>query len=211
MGGLYTEVLGLDPERLWVTVHETDDEAEAIWRDAVGAAPERIQRLGEDNFWRMADTGPCGPSSEIFWDLGPTTAPSGGAKGRRRGPVRRDLEPRVHAVRRAAGRRARPAAEAERRHGRGPRAQPRVLQGVDSVWDIDVFRPLIETAERLTGVEYQGFPGGDADVSLRILAEHARTMTFLVTDGVVPSNEERGYVLRRIIRARCATRTASGA
>ena len=75
-----------------------------------------------------------------------------------------------------------------------------VLQGVDSIWDIDVFRPLIAAAERATGVTYQGFPGGDSDVSLRILAEHGRTMTFLVTDGVVPSNVERGYVLRRIIR-----------
>ena len=70
-----TGVLGLDPDRLWVTVHDTDDEAEAIWRDTVGLRPERIQRMGEANFWRMADTGPCGPSSEIFWDLGPDAGP----------------------------------------------------------------------------------------------------------------------------------------
>ena len=75
-----------------------------------------------------------------------------------------------------------------------------VLQGAQSIWDIDVFQPLIAAAEQVTGVTYQGFPGGDSDISLRILAEHARTTTFLVADGVVPSNEERGYVLRRIIR-----------
>ncbi len=74
----YTGVLQLDPARLWVTVHEDDDEAEAIWRDRVGFPAERIQRLGDDNFWRMGDTGPCGPSSEIFWDLGPEFGPDGG-------------------------------------------------------------------------------------------------------------------------------------
>ena len=76
----YTEVLGLDPDRLWVTVHDSDDEAEAIWRDTVGVPAERIQRLGDDNFWRMADTGPCGPSSEIFWDLGPEFGADGGPR-----------------------------------------------------------------------------------------------------------------------------------
>src|SRR6187455_968533 len=78
---LYTDVLGLDPERLWVTVHTTDDEAEEIWRDVVGVPAERIQRLGDDNFWRMADTGPCGPCSEIFWDLGPEHGAEGGPAG----------------------------------------------------------------------------------------------------------------------------------
>src|SRR5215475_12249286 len=75
---LYTDVLGLDASRLWITVHESDDEAESIWRDRVGVAPERIQRLGADNFWSMAETGPCGPSSEIFWDLGPEYGAEGG-------------------------------------------------------------------------------------------------------------------------------------
>src|SRR6201747_1098399 len=77
---LYTDVLGLDPERLWITVHESDDEAEAIWRDTIGVPQARIQRLGDDNFWRMGDTGPCGPSSEIFWDLGPEFGAEGGPK-----------------------------------------------------------------------------------------------------------------------------------
>ena len=197
---LYTEVLGLDRERLWVTVHESDDEAEAIWRDTVGVPPARIQRLGDDNFWRMADTGPCGPSSEIFWDLGPAFGPDGGPKdgGEDRYVeiwnlvfVTFDAQPDGTLV---------PLPRPSIDTGAGLERNLAVLQGAESIWDIDVFQPLIAAAERATGVTYQGFPGGDADVSLRILAEHARTMTFLVTDGVVPSNVERGYVLRRIIR-----------
>src|SRR5581483_11823727 len=197
---LYTDVLGLDPSRLWVTVHDSDDDAEAIWRDVVGMPAERIQRMGDDNFWRMADTGPCGPSSEIFWDLGPGFGAEGGPA---RGAADRyveiwnlvfmqyDQRPDGSLV-------PLPAPSVDT--GAGLERNLAVLQGADSIWDIDVFRPLIAAAERVTGVSYGGFPGSAADVSLRILAEHARTMTFLVADGVVPSNEERGYVLRRIIR-----------
>ncbi len=197
---LYTEVLGLDRERMWITVHESDDEAEAIWRDRVGVPQARIQRLGDDNFWRMADTGPCGPSSEIFWDLGPGFGAEGGPKdgGEDRYVeiwnlvfVQFDAQPDGTLV---------PLPKPSIDTGAGLERNLAVLQGAESIWDIDVFRPLIAAAERVTGVEYHGFPGGDADVSLRILAEHARTMTFLVSDGVVPSNVERGYVLRRIIR-----------
>jgi len=197
---LYTDVLGLDPNRLWVTVHVSDDEAESIWRDTVGVAAERIQRLDEDNFWRMGDVGPCGPSSEIFWDLGPAFGADGGPA---HGGADRfveiwnlvfmqfDAQPDGSLV-------ALPKPSVDT--GAGLERNLAVLQGVDSVWDIDVFRPMIAAAERVTGKTYGGFPGGPADVSLRILAEHGRTMTFVVNDGVVPSNEERGYVLRRIIR-----------
>jgi alanyl-tRNA synthetase len=196
---LYTEVFGLDTERLWVTVHTTDDEAEGIWREVVGVPAERIQRLGDDNFWRMADTGPCGPSSEIFWDLGPEYGPDGGpAKNEDRYVeiwnlvfMQFDAKPDGELV-------PLPAPSVDT--GAGLERNLAVLQGAESVWDIDVFRPLIGAAEAVTGIQYGGFPGTERDVSLRILAEHGRTMTFLVTDGVVPSNEERGYVLRRIIR-----------
>jgi alanyl-tRNA synthetase len=196
---LYTEVLGLDPGRLWVTVHTTDDEAERIWRETVGLAPERIQRLGDDNFWRMADTGPCGPSSEIFWDLGEGHGPATGPAGNEDRYVeiwnlvfmQYDAKPDGELV-------PLPAPSVDT--GAGLERNLAVLQDAASVWDIDVFRPLIAAAEAVTGVRYGTFPGTPSDVSLRILAEHGRTMTFLVADGVVPSNEDRGYVLRRIIR-----------
>jgi alanyl-tRNA synthetase len=198
---LYTEVFGLDPERLWITVHESDDEAEAIWRDDIGVPQARIQRLGDvENFWTMGDTGPCGPSSEIFWDLGPEFGADGGPKdgGEDRYVeiwnlvfMTYDAQPDGTLV---------PLPKPSVDTGAGLERNLAVLQGVESIWEIDVLRPLIAAAEQATGVTYTGFPGGDSDVSLRILAEHGRAMTFLVADGVVPSNVERGYVLRRIIR-----------
>jgi alanyl-tRNA synthetase len=195
---LVTDRFGLDPERLWVTVHESDDDAEQIWRDVVGISPERIQRLGEDNFWRMAETGPCGPCTEIFYDLGAEHGPEGGPA---RGGENRFFEfwntVFMQYDQRADGTRVDlPAPSVD--CGVGLERTLMLLQGHTSIWEIDLFRPLIETAERVTDTRY----GGDSedDVSLRILAEHGRTMTFLVSDGVVPSNEERGYVLRRIIR-----------
>ena len=197
---LITEVFGLDPDRLWVTVHENDHEAAAIWRDTVGVSPERIQRLGDGpNFWRMADTGPCGPNSEIFWDLGPAHGPGGGPA------VNEDRFVEIWNLvfmqfdERADGELV-PLPAPSIDTGAGFERCLALLQGVETVWDTDVMRPLIAAAEQVTGVTYGTFPGTDRDVSLRILAEHGRTMTMVVGDGIVPSNEERGYVLRRIIR-----------
>jgi alanyl-tRNA synthetase len=199
---LVTEVLGLDPDRLWVTVHVSDDDAARIWRDDVGVAADRIQRLDADNFWRMADTGPCGPCTEIFYDLGPEHGPDGGPAS---GGEDRFFEfwntVFMQYDQRADGTRVDlPAPSVD--CGVGLERTLMLLQGHSSIFDIDVLRPLIATAERVTGARYRTDAEADAeaDVSLRILAEHARTMTFLVSDGVVPSNEERGYVLRRIIR-----------
>ena len=147
----------------------------------------------------MADTGPCGPSSEIFWDLGSEFGIDGGPAVSEDRFVeiwnlvfmQYDAQPDGTMV-------PLPAPSVDT--GAGLERNLAVLQGVDSVWDIDLFRPLLAAAESVTGAQYGSFPGNETDVSLRILAEHARTMTFLVADGVVPSNEERGYVLRRIIR-----------
>jgi alanyl-tRNA synthetase len=197
---LYTDVLGLDPDRLWVSVHDTDDDAAQIWHRDVGLPLDRIQRMGDaTNLWDMADTGPCGYSSEIFWDLGPEHGPDGGPAVSEDRFVeiwnlvfmQFDAKPDGTKV-------PLPAPSVDT--GAGLERNLAVLQGVNSVWDIDIFRPLIAAAEQVTGATYAGFPGTESDVSLRILAEHARTMTFLVADGVVPSNEARGYVVRRIIR-----------
>ena len=193
-----TGVIGLDPERLWVTVHLSDDEAEAIWRDEVGVAADRIQRLGEDNYWRMADVGPCGPCSEIFWDKGPAYGPGGGPA---HGGEERFVEvwnlvfmqfegtPDGEEV---------PLPKPSIDTGMGLERTVAVLQGVDSVWETDEFIALLDAAQRLSGAK---LGESDAcDVSLRILADHARSTSLLVSDGVFPSNEDRGYVLRRIIR-----------
>ena len=196
---LVTDVFGLDPERLWVTVHETDDEAATIWRDVVGVSEERIQRLGDDtNLWKMAETGPCGYNSEIFVDLMPDAGPGGGPAADEDRYVELWNLVFMQFDQRADGKVPLPSPCIDT--GAGFERCLAILQGADTVWDTDIMRPLIAAAERVTGVRYGGFPGTEQDVSLRILAEHGRTMTFLVADGVVPSNEERGYVLRRIIR-----------
>ena len=193
-----TEVLELDRERLWVTVHTSDDDAEAIWRDDVGLPAARIQRLDADNFWQMADTGPCGPSSEIFWDLGPEHGAEGGPA---HGSEDRYIEiwnlVFMQFDQQADGTRV-PLPKPSIDTGAGLERMLFVLEGETSIFDTALFRPLIGAAEQVTGHTYG--EGGEVDVSLRILAEHGRTMTFLVSDGVIPSNEERGYVLRRIIR-----------
>jgi alanyl-tRNA synthetase len=193
----YVGVLKLDPDRLWVTVHEEDDEAEQIWRDRVGFPVERIQRLGEDNFWRMGDTGPCGPSSEIFWDLGAEFGPDGGPATEADRYIeiwnlvfmQFDQQPDGTRV---------PLPKPSIDTGAGLERNLMVVQDKTSIWDIDVFVPLRAAAERVTGA--RSGSNEATDVSLRIIAEHARAMTFMVSDGVRPSNQERGYVLRRIIR-----------
>jgi alanyl-tRNA synthetase len=193
-----TTHLGLDPERVWVTVHVSDDEAEAIWRDEVGVPAERIQRLDEDNYWRMADTGPCGPCSEIFWDKGPEFGADGG-------PAHGDAERFIEIwnlvfmqFEQHEDGSMTPLPKPSIDTGAGLERILSVLQGVDSVWETDEFVRLITTIGELSGVA----PGSDprSDVSQRILADHIRSSAFLIGDGVFPSNEDRGYVLRRIIR-----------
>ncbi|MCY4068003.1 MAG: alanine--tRNA ligase [Acidimicrobiaceae bacterium] len=193
-----TGVLGMDPDRLWVTVHHSDDEAAAIWRDQVGVPAERIQRLGDDNYWRMADVGPCGPCSEIFWDKGPEYGPGGGpAEGGEDRFVEvwnlvfMQFESTPEGV-------EVPLPKPSIDTGLGLERTVAVLQGVDSVFQTDEFVALLDAAQRLTGARLGESEAGD--VSLRILADHARSTAFLVSDGVFPSNEDRGYVLRRILR-----------
>ena len=193
-----TNHLGLDPGRLWVTVHLSDDEAAAIWEDEVGIPAERIQRLDEENYWKMADTGPCGPCSEIFWDRGPEFGDDGG-------PAHGDEERFIEIwnlvfmqFEQHEDGSMTPLPTPCIDTGLGLERVLSVLQGVESVWDTDEFVRLLAIIGDLVGVAY---PSGDrTDVSMRILADHARSSSFLISDGVFPSNEDRGYVLRRIIR-----------
>jgi alanyl-tRNA synthetase len=193
-----TETLGLDPDRLWVTVHISDDNAAAIWHDAVGLPAERIQRLDEDNFWRMADTGPCGPCSEIFWDKGPAYGAEGGPA---HGGAERFVEiwnlVFMQFEQLADGSQV-PLPKQSIDTGAGLERILSVLQDVDSVWDTGEFQHLLGVASRLAGAPYGSDPR--SDVSMRILADHARSTAFLINDGVFPSNNDRGYVLRRIMR-----------
>ncbi|MEQ8719264.1 MAG: alanine--tRNA ligase [Acidimicrobiales bacterium] len=193
-----TEVLGFDVDRLWVTVHLSDDEAAEIWIDEVGLAPQRLQRLDEDNYWRMADTGPNGPSSEIFYDKGPAFGHDGGPAegGHERFLEFWNLVFMQFDARPDGTQEPLPAPSIDT--GAGLERILTLVQGVDSVFEIDEMARLVDKAAELSGTPLGR--ADESDVSLRILAEHARTMTFLIADGVVPSNEERGYVLRRIMR-----------
>lgn len=196
---LVTEDFGLDPERLWFTVHETDDEAAEIWIDRVGVPAGRVQRLGKDNFWQMGIPGPCGPSSEIFWDKGAEFGADGGPSGG--GEDRfveiwnlvfmQNIQDEPYNVIGEL-----PAKNIDT--GMGLERMAAVLQGVDSVFEIDSIRHVLRAGEEHTGLTYLDNP--KTDVSLRILADHGRTVTFLIGDGVVPSNEGRGHVLRRVLR-----------
>ncbi len=196
-----TETIGIPTEKLWVTVYETDDDAYSIWVNEIGVPEERVIRIGDkpgggsDNFWQMGDTGPCGPSTEIFYDHGPSVA--GGLPGTPEEDGDRYIEiwnlvfmqydrdekgvltPLPH-----------PSVDT----GMGLERLSAVLQGVHSNYEIDLFRDLIQAAARTVGTK-------DLEsASLRVIADHIRSIAFLINDGVMPGNEGRGYVLRRVIR-----------
>ena len=190
-----TEVLGLPEERLWVTVHVSDDEAADIWLKEMGVSAERFSRLDEDNFWQMGDTGPCGPCSEIFYDHGE------GVPGGPPGSENDDLDRYIEIwnlvfmqYERSADGTMEPLPKPSIDTGMGLERIAAVMQGVHSNYEIDLFQALLKAAAELTNtsdLEHK---------SLRVIADHIRSCSFLVVDGVLPSNEGRGYVLRRIIR-----------
>ncbi|GAA3645375.1 alanine--tRNA ligase [Microbacterium marinilacus] len=196
--------LGFDERDLWVTVYETDDEAEAIWRDVIGLKPERIQRLGRaDNYWNTGQPGPGGPDSEIFFDRGPAYGQDGGpaADDTRfleiwnlvfmqdfieniRGKTEFDIVGEL------------PMKNIDT--GMGLERVAFLKQGVENMYETDQVRPVLDRASELTGRRY----GADAedDVRFRIVADHVRSSLMLLSDGVTPSNEGRGYILRRLMR-----------
>ena len=201
---LLTQVWKLPPEKLWVTVYHTDDEAYEHWAKDVGVPKERIVRIGDkpggqrfqsDNFWQMADTGPCGPCSEIFYDHGPQVP--GGPPGSPEADGDRYIEiwnlVFMQFDRSADGvlnALPKPCVDT----GMGLERVTAVLQHVHSNYEIDLFQKLIEAAAEVTHAKDKSSP------SLRVIVDHIRACSFLITDGVLPSNEGRGYVLRRIIR-----------
>ncbi|MBB5935606.1 alanine--tRNA ligase [Streptomyces zagrosensis] len=195
---------GLEPEKLWITVYEHDDEAERIWREVVGVPSERIQRLGMGpNYWSMGVPGPCGPCSEINYDRGPEFGPEGGpavnderyveiwnlvfmqyergpGTGKEDFPILGEL----------------PSKNIDT--GLGLERLAMILQGVHNMYETDTLRVVMDQATALTGVAYGA--AQESDVALRVVGDHIRTSVMLIGDGVTPGNEGRGYVLRRIMR-----------
>jgi alanyl-tRNA synthetase len=195
---------GFDPQRLWVTVYEDDDQAEQIWHEVVGVPRDRIQRRGMlDNYWSMGVPGPCGPCSEIYYDRGPEYGVEGGpiadenrylevwnlvfmqfargdGPGKEGYPILGEL----------------PAKNIDT--GMGLERMAAILQGVDNIYEIDTTKGILDTACAIAGVTYG--ENDNHDILLRVVADHSRTCVFLISDGVVPGNEGRGYVLRRLMR-----------
>ena len=201
---LLTEVYRLPADKLWVTVYHDDDEAYRVWADEIRVPAERIVRIGDkpggkpfesDNFWSMGDTGPCGPCSEVFYDHGPAVA--GGPPGSPDEDGDRYIEIWnlvFMQYNRSADGTLTPLPAPSVDTGMGLERLAAVLQGVHSNYDIDLFRHLLRAAAKVTGC-------ADLDnSSLKVLADHIRSTAFLITDGVLPANEGRGYVLRRIMR-----------
>ncbi len=201
-----TDVLGLPAEKLWVTVHHTDKDAEAIWRDEMALDMSRFSRLGEDNFWSMGDTGPCGTSTEIFFDHGEDVW--GGPPGSEKEEGDRYIEiwnlVFMEFNRDTSGEQTRlpnPSIDT----GMGLERIAAIMQGVHSNYEIDLFQNLLKAAAAIIGTD-------DLQAkSLRVVADHIRSCSFLISDGVLPSNEGRGYVLRRILRRAIRHGTKLGA
>ncbi|MBE3590324.1 MAG: alanine--tRNA ligase [Firmicutes bacterium] len=198
---LVTGVFGLPKESLWATVYREDDEAARLWQEIAGLPEERIVRLGEkDNFWAMGDTGPCGPCSEILVDRGARYACDAPVCGIGRCDCDRWLEIWnlvFMQYERSADGTLTPLPKPSVDTGMGLERIASVLQGVDTNWDTDLFQPLLRRVEQLSGRSYDRGPDG---FPFRVIADHARACTFLIADGVLPSNEGRGHVLRRILR-----------
>ncbi|MCO6431464.1 MAG: alanine--tRNA ligase [Deltaproteobacteria bacterium] len=207
-----TEVLGVEKGRLWVTVFEKDDEAEQLWRDLTDVAPDKILRMGEkDNFWAMGETGPCGPCSEIHYYLGDDAS-----KQSKEGFLADDgsyLEIWnlvFMQFDRSADGTMKPLPKPSVDTGMGLERITAVLQGVKSNYDCDLLRPVISKCEQLSGFKYDGSsykqrdlksdPDYARDVAMRVIADHSRSIAFLIADGVMPGSDGRGYVLRRLIR-----------
>ncbi|KAA8745016.1 alanine--tRNA ligase [Corynebacterium tuscaniense] len=194
----------LDPERLWVTVFTQDDEAAQIWEKKIGVPAERIQRMGmEDNFWSMGVPGPCGPCSEIYYDRGPE-------HGKEGGPIADDNRYMeiwnlvfMESIRGEGDKKGgfEILGELPNKNidtGLGIERLACILQGVDNVYETDLLAPVITSAENLTGTKYGG--SHESDVRFRVIADHSRTAMMIILDGVTPSNEGRGYILRRLLR-----------
>jgi alanyl-tRNA synthetase len=196
-----TDKMGLPKDKLWITIYQDDDEAFEIWNKTMGVPAERIVRMGMDsNFWMMGETGPCGPCSEILYDQGPDVG-----CGRPECSVQCDCDRHLELWNHVFTQFDRdkdgnfnPLPKPNIDTGMGLERLTAVIQGVRSNYDSDLFMPIIRFMEKISGKTYGANP--DSDVSIRVIADHSRAVTFLIGDGCLPSNEGRGYVVRRILR-----------
>ncbi|MDH3255063.1 MAG: alanine--tRNA ligase, partial [Acidobacteriota bacterium] len=196
---LVTDVWGIPAERLHVTVFEDDDEADRLWRHVAGMPAERIRRCGaKDNFWAMGETGPCGPCSEIFVDLRPGEPEVDWEKGSEDGRYLEIWNLVFMQFDRGENGELTPLPNPSIDTGAGLERVAATLQGLESNYDSDLFRPILHAAAALAGTDYG--VDRERDVDLRVIADHLRAIAFLLADGVIPSNEGRGYVLRRLLR-----------
>jgi alanyl-tRNA synthetase len=186
----------LPPERLWITVFQDDDEAFRIWQDKIGIPETKIIRLGaKDNFWQMGDTGPCGPCSEIHYDRGPEFGTAGFSDGNRRYVEIWNLVFMQYFRNEAGSLLPLPAPAIDT--GMGMERLAAILQNVPSNYQTDLFKPIIEFTAALAGIDPHF---SEAQVDLKVIADHVRALTFLIADGIMPANDGRGYVLRRLLR-----------
>jgi alanyl-tRNA synthetase len=196
---LVTRVWGLPPDRLTATVYEEDDEARDLWLRLSTLPPERVLRCGKaDNFWAMGETGPCGPCSEIFVDLHPELPRVSWEEGTESGRYLEIWNLVFMQYERDAGGELTPLPNPSIDTGAGLERVSAVLQGVSSNYDTDLFQPILRAAAEMAKAKYGEDP--EKDTSLRVIADHLRAVTFLLADGVIPGNEGRGYVLRRVLR-----------
>ena len=196
---LVTRVWGLPPAHLFASVYEQDEEAAALWSKISGLAPERIVRCGEkDNFWAMGETGPCGPCSEIYVDRRPDLPEVGWDEGADSGRYLEIWNLVFMQYERAAGGALTPLPKPLIDTGAGLERVAAVVAGVDSNYDTDLFQPILAGAAALAGKAYGR--NAEHDISLRVIADHLRATAFLLADGVIPTNDGRGYVLRRLLR-----------
>lgn len=195
---LATGPFGLDPNRIWVSIHESDDEAERYWLNDTGVPAERIVRMGADNFWDTGGAGPCGPCTELHYDRGEAWGEAGGPAVNGERYLEFYNLVFMQYLRDDAGEILGDLPRQNVDTGLGLERLAVLLQGVDNVFSTDLFAPLLKQAGALTGVTYG--TESQHDVSLRVIAEHARASAFLIGDGVLPAKEGRGYVLRRLLR-----------
>ncbi len=197
---LVTEVYGIDPASLWMSVYEEDEEAEQIWKSTPGVDPNRVIRLGaDDNFWDMGATGPCGPCSEILYDRGDSLACGAGCEAGCDCDrflelwnlvfMQYDRQPDGSLV---------PLPKKNIDTGMGLERVAALKQGVSTIFETDIIRPVVDAITDLSGVALGS--GKQTDISIKVVADHSRAATFLISDGVIPSNEGRGYILRRLLR-----------